>query len=164
MNSTDNRSALPLPLLENYRKDTQTIESLRYALDHAVRVSPGEMINAMNFAHSEGIGIVTGHVSDKTAYIAMHYQQKTATANKETTGNLAANLWRMEQERERLHFYVSLLEPRQEKAIRLYYMEGRSREEVAEALNVAVRTFHKIRKSAIRRLTEMYELTSGLDR
>ena len=137
---------------------------MRYALDHAARVSPEEMINAMNFAHSEGIGTVIGHVSDKTAYIALHYQQEIATINKESNGKLAAQLWDMEQKRERLHFYVSLLEPRQEMVIRLYYMEGKSREETAEALDVAVRTFHKIRKNAIRRLTEMYELTSELGR
>ena len=118
----------------------------------------------MNFAHSDGVGVVTGHVSDKTAYIALHYQQETAAVNKGASGKLAAQLWDMEQERERLHFYVSLLEPRQKTAVRLYYMEGKSREEVAEVLNVAVRTFHKIRKNAIHRLTEMYELTSGLDR
>ena len=164
MNSVDNRSVMPLPLLENYRNDTQTIESLRYALNHAAHVSPDDMIDAINFAHTEGIGTVTGHISDKTAYIALHYQQEADSVNKESNGKLAAQLWDMEQERERLHFYVSLLEPRQETAVRLYYMEGKSREEVAEVLNVAVRTFHKIRKNAIRRLTEMYDLTSGLDR
>lgn len=163
MSDIMNKQTNPLSLLENYREDTQVIESLRYALNHA-HVSSEETINAMNFAHSEGIGTATGHISDKTAYIALHYQQETATVNEGASGKLAAQLWDMEQARERLHFYVSLLEPRQETAVRLYYMEGKSREEVAEVLNVAVRTFHKIRKNAIRRLTEMYELTSGLDR
>ena len=164
MNSTDNRSAMPLPLLENYRNDTQTIESLRYALDHAARISPEETISAMNFAHSDSIGNVTGHISDKTAYIALHYQQETATVNQESHGKLAAQLWDMEQTRERLHFYVSLLEPRQAEVIRLHYFDGKTRGEICAALGIATRTYDKRRKGGVERLCEMYAMTSELGR
>ena len=63
----------------------------------------------MNFQHSESIGMVTGRISDKTAYIAQHYRQKLEDVNQDSLNQYAADLWRMEQERETLNFYVSLL-------------------------------------------------------
>ena len=162
MDSTS-KQANPIELLENYRSDTQTIAILQRALESVPRASANEVIESMNFAHGEGIGTVTGRISDKTAYIAFHYHQKMDSVNTESYGRYASELWRMEQERERLNFYVSLLEPRQRKVIELYYMQGISRESTASELGVTVRTFHKIRKQAVDRLTEMYELTSELD-
>lgn len=146
-------------LLDNYQSDTQTIEVLRDALNRVPCVSAEDMINSMFFAHGEGPGGAIGHISDKTAYIALHYQKKLDSTNSDSSGNLAARLWEMEQARSRLQFFVSLLEIRQKRAIQLYYMEGVSREETAESLGVTVRTFHKIRKQAIERLAQMYELT-----
>ena len=162
MDSTSKHANL-IELLENYRSDTQTIAILQRALHSFPRASANEVIESMNFTHGEGIGAVTGRISDKTAYIAFHYHQKMDSVNTESYGRYASELWRMEQERERLNFYVSLLEPRQRKVIELYYMQGISRESTASELGVTVRTFHKIRKQAVDRLTEMYELTSELD-
>lgn len=158
-----NLSDTVITLLENYQKDTQTIEVLRRAISSAPRASALDIIDSMNFSHGDGTGSMPHHISDRTAFIAMHYQERMKKVNDDATGKIAKRLWDMEQERERLNFYVSLLETRQEMAIRLYYMKGKSREEVSEALDVAVRTFHKIRKSAIQRLIEMYELTSELN-
>lgn len=39
-----------MTLLQNYRATKRKIEQLRYELEHPVRVSPDEMIEAMNFA------------------------------------------------------------------------------------------------------------------
>ena len=162
MNST-NRKANPVELLENYRSDTQTIAILRRALNDRPHASAEEIISTMNFGHCDAIGSATNHISDKTAYIALHYEQKMDDVNYDAAGYYAAKLWRMELERDRLNFYVSLLERRQRKVIELYYMEGISREEIAADLGVTVRTFHKIRKQALDRLAEMYKLTEKLD-
>ena len=39
-----------LSLLQNYRAAKRKIEQLRYELEHPARVTPDEMIEAMNFA------------------------------------------------------------------------------------------------------------------
>lgn len=160
MNSTGNK-AKPVVLLENYRSDSQTIAVLRDALHDAPRASAHEIIDSMNFSHGDGMGGSVGHISDKTAYIALHYRKAWSETNKDSTDSLARQLWNMEQERERLNFYVSLLEPRQKKVIQHYYMESVSREKIAAELGVTVRTFHKIRKTAITRLVAMYDLTGN---
>ena len=134
MDSTS-KQVNPIELLENYRSDTQTIAILQHALESVPRASANEVIESMNFAHGEGIGTVTGRISDKTAYIAFHYQQKTDSINTGSYGRYVSQLWRMEQEREHLNFYVSLLEPRQRKVIELYYMQGISRESTASELS-----------------------------
>ena len=80
MNSTEYRVKI-LGLLENYQEDTATISLLKMALNRAPRVSTEDVIGSMNFAHGDGIGTVTGHISDRTAYIAMHYMGKTDAIN-----------------------------------------------------------------------------------
>ena len=88
---------------------------------------------------------------------------KTDAINKEAVSDVASLLWKKSQERERLDMCIAMLSPRHREVVALYYMEGKSREEIAESFNVTVRTFHNILKSAIDRLVEMYELTSAMD-
>ena len=65
----------------------------------------------------------------------------------------------LEREQERLKYYVSLLEERQEKVIKLFYFEGYSQEECAKKLEIATRTVRRIKDDAIGELTEMYSFT-----
>ena len=104
----------------------------------------------------------TGHISDKTAYIMMRYQDEVDEANEELNGKVAAQLWELEQRQDRLRFYVSLLEPKQEGVIKLHYFEGKSRDEVCEQLDISSSTYDKTRKKGVDRLVEMYEMTTGL--
>ena len=43
-----------LTLLQSYRATKRRIEQLRYELEHPTRVTPDEMIEAMNFAKGDG--------------------------------------------------------------------------------------------------------------
>ena len=149
-------------LLEAYQKNQQQIALLHYELKHPASLSPEEMIDTMSFVRGEGRGGVVGTVSDKTMYIALNYQEKLAKGNEEVITEISKRLVELEQERDRLHYYVSLLSKRQEEVIRLYYFEGYSWDEVARKMNVALRTTHKIKNQAIDHLTEMYGFTEVL--
>lgn len=151
-----------LALLEEYPDTIRKIAIYRYELEHTAGVTPDEVISSMNFAHSDGTGTITGHISNKTAYIAMHYQEKAAALTEEATGNLSVRLWDMEQKLDRLHFYASLLPPRQRKVIRLHYFGGKSREEVCEMLRIASSTYDKNRKKGIELLCGMYADASAV--
>ncbi len=153
---SDTIQARVMALLEGYPDTMRKIGVYRYELEYTASVTPDEVIGSMNFTHSDGIGTVTGHISNKTAYIAMHYHEKAEALTEEATGKLAARLWDMEQERDRLHFYVSLLPPRQRKVIRLHYFAGKSRDEVCELLKIASSTYDKNRKKGIELLCGMY--------
>ena len=63
-------------LLENYPTMQRQIALLRYEMEHPAHISPSELIGAMSFAKGDGLGTSSGHISDKTLYIAMNYQQK----------------------------------------------------------------------------------------
>ena len=146
-----------MALLEAYPDTVRKIAVYRYELEHMASVTPNEVIGSMNFTHSDGIGAVTGHISNKTAYIAMHYQEKAAALTEEATGDLAVRLWDMEQKLDRLHFYVSLMPPRQRKVLRLHYFAGKTRDEVCELLKISSSTYDKNRKQGVELLCGMYE-------
>ena len=74
MNMNHNAKDQVLSLLQSYRATKRKIEQLRYELEHPARVTPDEMIEAMNFAKGDGEGRPSGSVSNKTLYIAMNFQ------------------------------------------------------------------------------------------
>ena len=151
-----------MDLLKNYITNHRKMAVLRYELEHPSNVTPDEVIDAMAFAHS-GDGVPpTGHISNKTLYIALNYQEKVDAANRETASTIAAQLWELEREYDRLSFYMSLLPERDASVIRLLFMEGKSNEEAAEALHVAARTLRELRNRAIEDLCKLYEYRAGL--
>ena len=150
-----------LTTLKNYRSNLASIEILQFELSMPLRTTGDEVIESMNFAVGDSIGGVKGHISDKTAYIALHYHQKEAALNMEATSDLADLLWRLEQERDRLHLYVSFIAPELAEVIRLHYFEGKSRSEVCKLTGIALRTYDKRHKDAIAELCRMYAMAKS---
>ena len=153
-----------MTLLQNYRATKRKIEQLRYELEHPTRVTPDEMIEAMNFAKGDGEGRPSGSVSNKTLYIAMNFQSAADEANASLTHDLVSRLVPLEQEINRLEHYVALLEPRQAEVIRLAYFEGHTWQQISAKTQITTRTLYKIRNQAVEELAEMYALTADLQR
>ena len=139
------------------------IKSVQSKLSHPARVSENEMIGALALAHSDGGGHPSSHASDKTLYIALNYQDRTEEANQIGADEVVEQLVDLEREQERLKYYVSLLEERQEKVIKLFYFEGMNQDEVAERMAVSVRHIRSIKAKAINELISMYEYVDGLN-
>ena len=95
-----------MTLLQNYRATKRKIEQLRYELEHPARVTPDEMIEAMNFAKGDGEGRPSGSISNKTLYIAMNFQSAADEANAALAHDLVSRLVPLEQEINRLEHYV----------------------------------------------------------
>ena len=150
-------------LLESYQKRSKQIDLLHYELSHPARVTENEMIGALALAHGEERGRPGGHASDKTLYIALNYQDRTEEANQIGADEVVEQLVELEREQERLKYYVSLLEERQEKVIKLFYFEGMNQDEVAERMAVSVRHIRSIKAKAINELISMYEYVDGLN-
>lgn len=153
-----------LTLLQSYRATKRKIEQLRYELEHPTRVTPDEMIEAMNFAKGDGEGRPSGSVSNKTLYIAMNFQSAADEVNTALTHDLVSRLVPLEQEINRLEHYVALLEPRQAEVIRLAYFEGHTWHQISDKTQITTRTLYKIRNQAVEELAEMYALTADLQR
>lgn len=156
---TDTRMRV-LNLLKTYSKRKQKIEALRYELAHPARTSHAEQLEAMSYAHSDTEGRPSiGHISDKTLYIALNYQDKVDKLNSSVVDEVAGQLIETEQEQSRLEYYVSLLEPRQAEVIRRIYFKPESQGAVAKGLNISVRTVQVVKAQAIDALVELYSLT-----
>ena len=151
MNMNHNAKDQILSLLQNYRATKRKIEQLCYELEHPARVTPDEMIEAMNFAKGDGEGRPSGSVSNKTLYIAMNFQSAADEANAAMTHDLVSRLVPLEQEINRLEHYVALLEPRQTEVIRLAYFEGLTWQQISAKTQITTRTLYKIPQSGGRR-------------
>lgn len=145
-------------LLEEYRNDLRRIAQLRYELEHPVRVSSEELIAAMALGHKEGEApSAAGHISDKTLYIALNYQEEVKRMNDEVTESIATKLFPLEQKVNRLRHYVGLLDERQGTIIRRHYFEGCTLEQLGAELQISPKTLRKLKNTAIDMLAEMYE-------
>ena len=155
--------AYVVALLESYHKRSKQIELLHYELSHPVRISENEMIGALALTHDEGgSGHPGGHASDKTLYIALNYRERTDQLNNSASKEVVEHLVTLEQEQERLKYYVSLLTERQASVINLTYFEGLTQDEVAERLDIAKRTVQMLKAQAIDALAAMYDYTKQL--
>lgn len=149
-------------LLEGYTERERQIALLHYEMLHTARVSSEEVIDSMSLGHNDGMGGSSrGHISNKTMYIALNYQERMECMNGEVMNELAMQLLELESKQKRLNYYVSLLERREADVIRLTYFEGCSQDTVSEALGVVPRTMRRIKKDAIKKLTSMYDFAEN---
>ena len=115
-----------------------------------------KMISALALSHGEGGAGTIGHISDKTLYIALNYQEQIQKASSAAKSEIATQLMELENLQKRLTYYVSLLDKRQTELLELLYFEGYSQEECAAKLGIATRTVRRIREDALNALTELY--------
>ena len=145
-----------IKLLETYRARERKIAVLRYDLEHPSEVGVTEQIEAMNYGSGEGVGHSKGHISNKTLYIALNYEEQAKQLNAESAKEIADELFILERRQKKLLYYISLLEKRQAEVVRMVYMEGVSTKKAAEQHGLTVRTIERIRKDAVDNLAEMY--------
>ena len=148
-------------LLDTYHKRARQIAVLRYELSDPVKIREEEMIDTLQFTHQMDSSRPEGHISNKTPYATLNYRKKAERINAETFNEIYAELMALEQEQARLEYYISLLEPRQERVLRLTCFERIAQEAVAEEFGVTVRRVQDIKAQAISELAEMYGLTAG---
>lgn len=154
--NTDMKSHV-VNLLESYPVRERQIALLHYEMQHSAHISPEEMIYGMSLGHGDSLGNSgKGHISNKTMYIALNYQEQMDRMNTETMNEIAQRLLELETEQDRIRYYVSLLEKREAEVIRLIYFEDCNQDEAAKELGIVSRSLRRIKKEAIGRLVEMY--------
>ena len=150
-------------LLKNYREREWKIAVLQHKMKNPVKVTETEVAEAMNYAHGDGQGYTPGRVSNKTLYIALNYKEQAERLNTEAAESIAAELFALEHEHERLKLYISLIDKREAEVLMLLYAERESAVNVAERLGFSKRTITRIHNAAVAHLAEMYEYAEKYD-
>lgn len=162
MDNSNNADTRVIGLLKGWPGRERKIAALRFELKQFTNIRKDETLEAMALGHGNGMGRSSGHISDKTLYIALNYQGRTDKMNADAKESIVTELVELEQEQERLEYYVSLLEKRQAEVLRLGYAQKMPWEEIASKLGITPRTVRKIRDGAVKELTKLYELTKSL--
>lgn len=136
--------------LESYPWLLRQIAVLRYEMEHPVHVSAEEMLDAMSYARGDCIRTAPGHVSDKTFYIAMNYQQKADAANNEISEEISVKLLELERKKNRIEYYVRMLNSRNASVIRLCFSRGKQLKILLKNLALALRQRRLPRKGQLR--------------
>ena len=151
-------------LLETCPERKRKIALLHYELEHPACTTEAEMISAMALGHGDGSnnGHMDGHISDKTLYIALNFQNRTEKLNADVKQEIVMQLVELEQEQKRLNYYITLLDERKAIVLQLIYFKKLPLEEIASRIGVVLRTVRKIRDRAIDELVRMYDFTKNL--
>ena len=151
-------------LLETCPERKRKIALLHYELEHPACTTEAEMISAMALVHGDGSnnGHMDGHISDKTLYIALNFQNRTEKLNADVKQEIVMQLVELEQEQKRLNYYITLLDERKAIVLQLIYFKKLPLEEIASRIGVVLRTVRKIRDRAIDELVRMYDFTKNL--
>lgn len=148
-------------LLESYSDTQKKIALLRYELEHPAKISAEEMIDAMAFSRGDGVGRTEGTVSNKTMFIAMNYRQQADRLNREEMDDLAQRLIPLENEINRLHYYLDMLDDAQREIIQLYYFERNSLRDISQKINISIRRLRDRKDEAVENLVQMYDFVIG---
>lgn len=148
-------------LLENFQSRARQIDLLHYKLSHPAQVSASEMIEAMSLSRGEGCGGRNGHISDKTLYIALNYQELVDRESDGAAAEIVGQLITLEREQETLIHCVSLLEARQMQIIQLHYMKRAPMGHIEQAMGLSAKTIRKLKGEALDHLAGMYEVLEG---
>ena len=145
--------------LKDYNAKKRRIKVLRYELEHPANASYDDVIDALSFAKGTGEGHSIGHISNKTMYIALNYRQETERLNSDASDEIMAELLKLENEVDRLDFYLGLLEAQHRGAVTGFYRDGLTLQQTAERVNVSLWNVRRLRDEAVAELAEMYECT-----
>ncbi len=143
-------------ILENYPDTKRKISLLRYELEHPQQITSDELISALNFAHGDGQPSAPGHISNKTMYIAMSYQEQVSKANSEIMDAIATKLFALERETNRLEYYLSLLDEPYRNIITMLYIDQISWDSISASIHASRRKANYLKAAAIDALVEMY--------
>lgn len=157
-----NYTAYVIDLLENHCKAKRQMKLLRYEIEHVRRIAPTEMIEIMTFQACGADAKQESIYPKDVPEIALSYQRTAAQLNQEATDELASKYADLCGEQDRLLHYISLLENRQQTVIRKYYFDLSPWSEIADSMNLTVRTAQRIRQQAVDELANLYAFADGI--
>lgn len=143
-------------LLEHYNQMRVEIDTLKFEMKNLNRMQDEEMIEALTFSASLGERVQSSGTSDKTAGIALSYNEKLEQLRNDAKATISARLSALVLTINRLDFYISKLPPVESTVLREYYIENYSWRDLQEVKGVSVKTLIRYRDEALDKLVKLY--------
>ncbi len=145
-------------LLKKYQGWQKKITLLEFERENPSEATQLEVLNGLALAHPlvEGAG-ASGHISDRTMQIALSFREETDRMNCDTILDIDQELSILQTRVNKLEFYVSQLEEKQEEVIRGHYFEGMSWANLQKNLHISSRTLSNRRNGGLDALIAMGE-------
>jgi len=116
--------AYVISLLDSYQICSKQIDIYHYELSHHSDITNDDTIEALALAHGED-GIRTiGHISDKTLYIALNYQEKTRRLNQKSRTEIADKLVKLEAQKTGWITMYRFWSPARPRLLRCSFLRG----------------------------------------
>ena len=145
--------------LGRWRAQNRKISVLRYELEQCAHITPGEMIDVMNYSRTNDVDRTKIRTSNDPRYIAPNYRERAQQINDEIMKEISDQLAELEREQDRMDHYISLLDERGKTILKMYYLEGVTMTAIADKFYLTERTIERSKKRAIDELAEMYAFT-----
>lgn len=144
-------------ILKDYRQMVLERDSLKHQLAHFKGLTAEEVIESMYTPRMDGERVQTSNISDKTAQIAMTYQERMDRINREWYEHLERKLRMLNDE---ISFFESSLDTLPEHLSRLMkdmVVEGQTWDMLEITHKIGRTTIHRYRRKAIAILDAIYE-------
>lgn len=144
-------------MLKTYRAMSRERDSLAHQIAHFKGLTADEVIESMYTTRSDGERVQTSNLSDKTAQIAMNYQEKMERINREWYEHLERKLRMLNDE---ISFFKSALDTLPEHLSSLMkdmILDGQTWDTLEVTHHIGRTTIHRYRRKAIAILEKIYE-------
>ena len=144
-------------MLKNYPAMVRERDSIAHQIAHFKGLTAEEVIESMYTAHSDGERVQTSNLSDKTAQIAMNYQEKMERINREWYEHLEKRMMFLTSEIQCFESALDTLPERQAAIMRDMITGDITWNAMCLVHRISRTTLAKHRKRAIARLSEFYD-------
>lgn len=144
-------------ILKDYRQMVLERDSLKHQLAHFKGLTAEEVIESMYTPRMDGERVQTSNISDKTAQIAMTYQERMDRINREWYEHLERKLRMLNDE---ISFFESSLDTLPEHLSNLMkdmIVSGQTWDMLEVTHKIGRTTIHRYRRRAIAILEAIYE-------
>jgi hypothetical protein len=153
-----------IEILQSYRSKKRMIQQLEFELQNPSQISATELLRAMSIGGAGYSTVHSGGISDKTMSVVAHYSDTADRLNIETLEEIKRELRVLEIETSKLELYVSLLDERQARIIRLRDFEGKSWNYLEAELKMSERRLRAHRMAGIAELASMFGFIETIKR
>ena len=145
-------------LIADYPDKVRNRKFLAYQIAHFRGLSADEVIESMYTPRQDGEHVQSSSLPDKTAQIAMNYQERRNKLNREWLQEMERQLASLSEELDFFEGAIRSLDGSMSRVMECLVIDGMTWDDTAKVLLMSHANVGKLRKKAIRKLDEMYAI------